>query len=816
MHRYNYCSKSSILLYVLMIFALAGYAQTCDLNLRGTVTDFHNGDPLVGAVIKIQNAEKFASTDLEGRYILSNLCAGDIEIEITHISCSTLRKTISLSQSATQNFRLEHHLDALDEVVVIEHIHDRSCSAPEAVLTDEQLENYLGSPMGEALEDLSGVTAFKTGAAVIKPVIHGLAGSRIAIVKNGTRMESQQWGVEHAPVTDLNSTSVIRVVKGGTALRYGGDAVGGTIIMEPARPLATDTVSARAFLTAQSNGRGGATGARVIINRKSGWYGHVAGSYTRFGDYEAPDYVLSNTANASGAASLTAGYRSFKWGFSSSYDFYTAEIGVLRSSHLGNVSDLVRGINSQEPLFIRDFTYDINEPRQQVAHHTAKISAFRRISGFGKLSADYALQYNQRLEYDIRRGGRNDQAALDLDLTTHDLNLHMDVERFDDFELSFGTDLYYQTNYPDPATGVRRLIPDYDRYMVGAYAGIEYPLSRKLILDAGARYDYDRMDAQKFYQDGRWEALGYDEDFEEFEVRDAGNQIFTNPVFNYHNLAATIGATQIVRQEGEKLWDLSANLSHAVRSPNPSELFSDGVHQALASIELGDLRLEQERASKLAIGTHLATDKTDIQATVYANYITDFILLIPNGIESTIRGPFPVYQYTSTDALISGIDLDYTQLLADRDRWSASATIKTSYIYGQNLDREEPLINMPAPRAAIALGWAEKSNHAYYVKLRSDLVGFQNRFPDYDYNVDFLNEDGTRESREVNISRPPDVYALLGLTAGGSFQIQNTTLDIRLTATNLLDTEYRDYLNRQRFFAAELGRSISISLILNF
>jgi iron complex outermembrane receptor protein len=324
------------------------------------------------------------------------------------------------------------------------------------------------------------------------------------------------------------------------------------------------------------------------------------------------------------------------------------------------------------------------------------------------------------------------------------------------------------------------------------------------------------MDALKFYQDSRWEGQGYDQDFSRFEVRDEGNQILTNPQFTYHNFAATAGFLYYIQDEVNKSWDVSANLSLATRSPNPSELFSDGVHQALASIELGDLRLEQERATKVSVGTHYEDGSTDFSATLYANSINNFIQLIPGGVETTVRGPFPVYDFVAADAFLTGIDLDYTQIIADREKWSASTTLNAAYIYGQNLDLDEPLIFMPAPRTGLSVGVAEKSAHGFYLRLRGDFVARQDRFPNYDYTVSILNEDGTRSDQLVRISEPPAGYAVFAGSLGGKFRFRESELNIRLNVTNIFDTAYRDYLNRQRFFAEELGRNFSISLTLNF
>ncbi len=48
-----------------------------------------------------------------------------------------------------------------------------------------------------------------------------------------------------------------------------------------------------------------------------------------------------------------------------------------KSSHIGNVNDLVNAINSQQPRVIEDFSYTINVPKQAIVHHLGKL---RRIN----------------------------------------------------------------------------------------------------------------------------------------------------------------------------------------------------------------------------------------------------------------------------------------------------------------------------------------------------------------------------------------------------------------------------------------------------
>lgn len=103
----------------------------------------------------------------------------------------------------------------------------------------------------------------------------------------------------------------------------------------------------------------------------------------------------------------------------------------------------------------------------------------------------------------------------------------------------------YQNNFANPDTGVRRLIPDYDKYDLAAFAVAEVDGQDNWTYDAGLRYDFTRMDAKKFYRESRWIERGYDVDFPQFVQSDLGTSLLTNPVFNYHNIAATAGMKKV-------------------------------------------------------------------------------------------------------------------------------------------------------------------------------------------------------------------------------------------------------------------------------
>jgi iron complex outermembrane receptor protein len=363
----------------------------------------------------------------------------------------------------------------------------------------------------------------------------------------------------------------------------------------------------------------------------------------------------------------------------------------------------------------------------------------------------------------------------------------------------------YQDNFANPDTGVRRLIPDFERYEIGGFAIGEYRLSSSWLFEAGLRYDFTRIDAKKFYQTSRWEERGYDVDFPEFVVEDLGTQLLTNPVFDYNNVSATFGGRWQV--DGQS--DLRANYALGQRAPNPAELFSDGLHHSAARIELGDLRIGNETSHRFSVAYNRNAKRWGLTVEPYLNFIKDFILLEPTGVEFTIRGAFPVWSYRQTDARLLGVDASgYYQWAAN---WETRH--KVSITKGTDLSQDLALINMPAPITRNEVIFRKQEWNQLLIGLESTYVFRQNEFPP---NI-FVFSPSEQEEVELEINTPPEAYHLLGLRAEMQFDLPGSmVLNSGLTITNLLDTRYRDYLNRNRYFADDLGRNIILQLKFSY
>lgn len=241
---------------ILVLIPALGKGQQCNYTLSGKVLDFHNRTPLPGSTLIISELGVSALSDLEGNFEIKNLCEGRYELEIMHPECRTLFFSVAISGNTKKDFLLEHHLEELEEVQVIGGaILEKTNSGLEQRLASEALVRYSGASLGDALNELSGVSSLNTGATIVKPVIHGLNGSRVLVLNDGVRMQDMEWGDEHAPNVDINAANAISIVKGAAALQYGGDAIGGVILLEQETMPMQDTLYGKTVINGISNGR---------------------------------------------------------------------------------------------------------------------------------------------------------------------------------------------------------------------------------------------------------------------------------------------------------------------------------------------------------------------------------------------------------------------------------------------------------------------------------------------------------------------------------------------------------------------------------
>ena len=244
-------------------------------------------------------------------------------------------------------------------------------------------------------------------------------------------------------------------------------------------------------------------------------------------------------------------------------------------------------------------------PDKKISHNLVKIKAFKNFN-FGKLTMRYDFQINDRKEFDIRRQDYRKKPALDLNLQTHSVALDLESKFDSSSNFKAGVSGRYQKNFPDPATGVKRIIPDYKKYDFSFYSIYDTTFNEDWLVEAGVRYDFSHINAYKYYRTYLWEDRNYNELFPEFLVEDQGLNTLTNPKFDFHNISSNLGVRYSIN-DNENIY---FNYSISSRKPNPSELFSEGLHHSSARIEIGDLSFKPEVGNNVSLNYSFSNEKS--------------------------------------------------------------------------------------------------------------------------------------------------------------------------------------------------------------
>ncbi|MFN3939316.1 MAG: TonB-dependent receptor domain-containing protein, partial [Chitinophagales bacterium] len=444
------------------------------------------------------------------------------------------------------------------------------------------------------------------------------------------------------------------------------------------------------------------------------------------------------------------------------YSYFNSRIGVFAGSHIGNLTDLENAFTSDTPLVYQDFTYHIGKPYQFIEHHLLK-SKHTWNTNFGNLEAILAYQDDHRSEYDTRRSG-GDAPNLYFEIGTINADVLWKHPAKNSFNGTIGINGMRQQNITDGDI----FIPNYHNYSGGFYAIEKYTL-HNLTLEGGLRYDY------------RW-----------LQIFKSENDSVFSPESSYANLSWQLGA--IYRPN---TWlRIQLNSGTAWRAPSVSELYSDGLHHGAAALEYGDSALQTEVLYGNSISTHVHLPKVHFDIDMFYNLINNYIYLKPSMPPVlTIAGAFPVFKYAQTDAQLYGIDASLSYEFIQY----FLAELRASVVRGRDIIEDSWLVQMPADRVSMALHYSLNNKNAVYFNVKGEYTFKQTRY-----------EDGN------DYVPPPDAYTLFSAETGGLLFAGIHNWEWSISAENILNVAYRNYMNRLRYFADEAGINIMCRLKIPF
>ena len=105
--------------------------------------------------------------------------------------------------------------EEVDEVVVTSSILNTSrILNPLYVIDGDEIKDDATTSLGEAVDSYLGVSIADYGAAVGQPIIRGMSGPRVKILKNGmVNRDVSGLGVDHLNDVDLHDIEQIEIIK---------------------------------------------------------------------------------------------------------------------------------------------------------------------------------------------------------------------------------------------------------------------------------------------------------------------------------------------------------------------------------------------------------------------------------------------------------------------------------------------------------------------------------------------------------------------------------------------------------------------------
>ncbi|MFM7078919.1 MAG: TonB-dependent receptor [Bacteroidota bacterium] len=751
------------------VLALSASAQ-CDIRISGIVKDADTGDPLPFSSIAIKGNPGGVSADVDGKFVMKGVCRGELVLSVSHLACERMDFRFLVVSDTLLVFELPHKHNELQEVLVVRSRRENQPLLPVSELEGRKLFEVAGKSLAEGLTSINGVQMLRTGSNIAKPMIHGLTGSRVLILNNGIRQEGQQWGNEHAPEIDPFIANRLTVVKGAASVRYGPDAIAGVVLVEtPLLPFGGG-LGADATIVGSSADRSTAISTTVQYSpeRLRQLSFRIQGSAKRGGDVRTPNYRLMNSGTNEANFSLATGWKGEVLQVDAYYSQFNSRIGIFSGSHIGNLTDLQLAFDRDEPLEQRPFSYSIGRPYQLVQHELFKANAVVLTGDIGKLSLNFARQYNLREEYDKDFNSRSGGAPeLNYEITSKSSELVWDHAPYKGFNGMVGVSFMSQGNTFEG----RMFIPNYASNSLGFFMVEKKPLG-KWVLETGVRFDNRMLDVY---------------------MRKSGLVIQTS--HDYTALSGQFGAMYNMSDSTS----LRISVGSGWRPPGVNELYSNGLHHGASSVEIGNLNLEEEKSIGLNVSLlHPISKSTTVDLSAYYDRFDGFIYLQPvKPATLTIRGAFPTFRYLQTDADLYGFDL----MLKHSVSKSLSINTSASLVRAYNKSRGGWISQMPADRIAIGADWNRSSSNG----LRNWSLGF-------DVQQVFKQTRGVGD----DYVGAPGSYALISVEAGCDLIVKGHTIQFSLAMDTALDHAYRDYLNRYRYFADEVGRNLTLRVRKTF
>ncbi|MFO0691894.1 MAG: TonB-dependent receptor [Myxococcota bacterium] len=646
----------------------------------------------------------------------------------------------------------EHDEHDVTETIVVtasplEHSTDQ-LALPVVRFEKTQLIQNLGSTLGETLSRIPGLTTSGFSAGSSRPVVRGQDAYRTEVLEDGLRTQDvSQESSDHAlPVNPLAARRV-EVIRGPATIRYGGGASAGVINSITNRVpdrLPTDAISGDVFA-----GVGLMANQHDIAGILDGSFGNVAwhadGVLRQSNNYAIPNDSNPHTQ----VGSQTDSY-----------------VGSLGAAYIGDVGRL--GF-----AYIRaEDTYGIPETAEPVeidmktdryrfeGDLTPNIPGIREIRVRGVYSN---YEHSEIASNVVTQTWRNEQ---------FDGRLEAVHEPVAGFTGAFGLDTRHR-DFRAEGEASEFLAPT-DTVMAAGYLFEERSLASNLVAEFGFRAEHTNVQGR--------DANGIRHDVDFIPISGSASLLY-DPT-GWLGIGLTGSASQ--------------------RAPTQVELFARGAHDASATYEIGDPKLDKEDSFTGELRATATADRGRIEGAFFVTQYDGYIFgsLTGNFVDSAGTPVAPndpsalkELRYTNRDALFFGSELSGNLDLVRLSFGEIGIDGRFDFVRARFTDGNES--NLPR---IVPIRWGS---------------GIYFASNDFDARIGFLRNEAQNRTDEFTTSTAS--FTFLDASLAYRFEpVKGIKLEANVTGRNLNDVRGRNAVAFNKEDILLPGRNIRFGLRAQF
>jgi outer membrane receptor protein involved in Fe transport len=217
--------------FLLLAWLILAGAACAAGRLTGTVSDAETGEALAGANLVVKGTYRGASTDLDGRYLLTDLRPGSIDLEISMLGYKTVLATeLPVADGATlsRDFALERATIKGEDIVIIgrKPLFEVDNTSSSTRLELEEIQT-------QVVESIVDVVGQQAGVVKSDNEIHirgGRADENLYII-DGLSVKDPVSGQGTGVFLSAEAVKEVEVITGGFNAEY-GEAMSGVINIE--------------------------------------------------------------------------------------------------------------------------------------------------------------------------------------------------------------------------------------------------------------------------------------------------------------------------------------------------------------------------------------------------------------------------------------------------------------------------------------------------------------------------------------------------------------------------------------------------------